>query len=81
MKSRSVKLIGGDLDQMVIDMTQPDDLNLTPEGYFSLPSHLPDGTVVLNVYESLALENEKQEELFCFRCIITMRPRKSLIDY
>lgn len=73
---RTLLLIGGELDLLLVDIGQPDGINLTEGGLFYLPSHLPDLSIILNIYEDLRVINEQGHELFAFKVTTYIRPRK-----
>jgi hypothetical protein len=75
-RARVFLLIGGELDQLKVDVIQPEGVNMTADGLFYLPSHLPDHTVILNIYETLDVVNEAGEELFTFKIATFIRPHK-----
>jgi hypothetical protein len=73
---RTFALIGGELDGLKVYLIQPQGINLAEGGFFSLPSHLPDHSIILNVYESLGVMNEEGEEFFTFKIATYIRPGK-----
>ena len=43
---RTFALIGGELDGLKVDLVQPLGINLAEGGFFYLPSHLPDNSII-----------------------------------